>query len=92
MFAKKPKSRIQIEMDSLVEDLRYDQLTSEEYGVILERIVKLHKIEQDNKPNRVDPNTAALIAANILGIVLIIRHEDVNVISSKALSFVLKPR
>jgi hypothetical protein len=46
----------------------------------------------DNRSPRVSPDTALLSATNILGILLIIRHEYVNVITSKAQSFVLKPR
>ena len=93
MFNKsKPKSRLQIEIDQLVLALGDHTTGSEEYGEIVERLSKLHKINQDTRPASVDPNTALMIADNLLGIVVIVRHENLNVITSKALSFVLRPR
>jgi len=55
----------------------------------LERQIKLKELENFAKPK---PDTLALIAANIVGIVLIIGHERANVITSKALGFVSKLR
>lgn len=93
MFVKsKPKSRLQIEIDQLVLALGDHTTGSEEYGEIVERLSKLHKINQDTRPASVDPNTALTIAANLVGIFMIVRHENLNVITSKALSFVLRPR
>ena len=87
-----PKSRLQIEIDQLVLALGDHDPNSEEFGTITERLSKLHKIEQDRKPNRVSPDTALLVGANLLGIAMIIRHENLNVITSKALNFVIKAR
>lgn len=70
------------------EELQVHEVTSEEYATVLERLGKLHKMRQDEKPNRVSPDTAVLAGANILGIMMILRHESLNVITSKALSFV----
>lgn len=93
MFNKsKPKSRLQIEIDQLVRALGDHTSDSEEYGEIVNRLNTLHKINQDLRPASVDPNTALTIAANLVGIFAIIKHESLNVISSKALSFVLRPR
>lgn len=76
----------------VLEDMTNQDPASEEYGELMERLQKLHKMADDNRPSRVSPDTALLSATNILGIILIIRHEYVNVITSKAQSFVLKPR
>lgn len=88
----KPKSRLQIEIDQLVLALGDHAPDSDEFGEIVERLSKLHKINQDIRPVSVDPNTALTVAANLVGIFAIIRHESINVITSKALSFVLRPR
>jgi len=63
---------------------------SEEYGVALEQLSKLNKIRQDEKPDQVCSDALLGAAVNILGIALIIKHEHVNVITSKALSFIRK--
>lgn len=44
------------------------------------------------KPDRVSADTWAMVGANIAGIVLIIGYERLNVITSKALGFILKSR
>lgn len=65
---------------------------TDEYGYLLERVQKLSKMREEFRPDRIDPNTVLTIAANIVGIVVIVRHEEFNVVASKALGFVIKPR
>lgn len=88
----KAKSRLQVEIDKLVLALNDHTTDSDEYGQIVERLSKLHKIQQDNKPASVDPNAALNVAANLIGIMVIIRHEQFNFITSKAMNFVTKAR
>lgn len=40
----------------------------------------------------IDVNTVVLVAGNLAGILLILNHERLHVVSSKALGFVLKGR
>lgn len=51
-----------------------------------------YKEKESEDFRRVKPETLALIAANIAGIVLVIGHERINVITSKALGFIGKLR
>jgi hypothetical protein len=44
------------------------------------------------KPDKVSANTMAVVIANIAGIVLILMSERANVITSKALGFIMKPK
>ena len=53
--------------------------------------LQLKKKELENH-GRLSKETIAVIAANLVGIVLIIGHERLNVITSKALSFIMKPK
>lgn len=58
--------------------------------------VDLRSVETDLKKKeiedrrRVSPDTVAAIAANVVGILLIIGHERISVISTKALGFIPK--
>lgn len=93
MFTKpKAPTLLEKQIARVLEDMMHQDPASEKYGNLMERLQKLHKMADDNRPPRVSPDTALLSATNILGILLIIRHEYVNVITSKAQSFVLKPR
>lgn len=93
MFAKSP---IENELDkaiiSSLKELDNIESKSEEYGVVVDRITKLHKLkaEQAIKPPSMD--TVLIVGANLLGILWVTRYERENVITSKALGFVMKPR
>lgn len=90
MFQPKPKSRLQIEIDRNVLALNDHLPGTEEYGIVVERLSKLHKIQSDNTREKVSPNIALSTAANLFGILMIIQHEHMGVITSKALAFVKK--
>lgn len=73
---------------------------SEEYAKLLDHLSKLYKMKDTEASlrkdavmsRRVSPDTLAIVAANLVGIVLIIGHERANVIATKALSLVTKLR
>jgi hypothetical protein len=67
---------------------------SDEYGVLVDRLDKLHKMKVSDKDNRnrVSADTLLIVGANLAGIVLILGFEKANIVTSKALSFVLKSK
>lgn len=94
MFKPKSKTKLQIEIDKLVLELGNHKPTSVEYGTVAERLSKLEKLKSETtRPFPVPSADTALMAlTHLIGIYLIIRHEDVNVITSKAMGFVPKPK
>jgi len=92
-FKKTSPDEVQLDeaIDELFADLKGREAHQKEYGVVSEQLQKLLKLKAELKAKtRVDANTVALIAANLIGILLILNHERVNVVSSKALSFIRK--
>lgn len=79
-------------LDKALLEMSNHSVTSEEYGKAMERVSKLHKMKEDARPSQVSPDTLIMAATNLLGILLILRHERVDIITSKALSFVAKNR
>lgn len=74
-------------------DLNGRDASSKEYGEVLERVARLQKLKDAEKRSlEVSPDTLVLALTNLIGIAMIIRHENVNVITSKALGFVPKPK
>lgn len=68
-----------------------------------ERLKVLANLVKEEKPaeeksvdkkffDKVDPNLVVSAATNLLGILLILNHERLDIITSKALSFVSKTR
>lgn len=85
-----PPSLLEKQIDRAIRDLDRHEIDSEQYGATLDRLKKLHELQ--DKPDRVSRDTAVLVAANLLGILIIIHHEHVNVISSHAMGLLQKPK
>lgn len=80
------------QLQRLLRELETTEPNSEEYGTLVERLKKFQQMRAEDRPEKLSPNTAALVVTNVLGIVMIVRHEQFNVIVSKALGFVIKPK
>lgn len=98
MFYKKLKSNeeklLDIEIGSMVRQLQsyHASHDDKEYDRIVTQLERLYKLKEMEKPQRVSPDTWALIGANLLGIALIMTHEFTHPITTKALNFAIKPK
>lgn len=92
MFNRPPRPKTELEkaLDRALVQLANQEVGSKEYGEILDRVSKLHKMKEDETPKSVSKDTQAMIAANLLGILLIISYEQAHVMTTKALPFVTK--
>lgn len=64
---------------------------SDEYIKIVTQIERLTALKtNDRRRQSVSPDTLAIVLGNLAGILIIISHERVNVITTKALGFVMK--
>lgn len=76
--------------DDLLDELANGSTTFEDASDLL-KLLKGRK-ELYEKKHKVSPDTMAVIAGNLLGILLILGYEKTDIITSKALGFVLKGR
>lgn len=90
IFIKKDK-RTELEkgIDDHIEVLAGKASTKKELEDVIELMAKRDEIKQKAK-FRISPDTVALVIGNLAGIVLILKYEEMNVITSKALNFVLR--
>jgi hypothetical protein len=88
---KKPTA-LETALDRALETLSEKTVGTDEYVRTLEAVTELHKMKEAEKPSQVSPDTMLLVGANLVGILLIIRHEHVNVITSRAMNTLIKPR
>lgn len=65
---------------------------SEEYKTRLSSLERLYTLKQQEAPKRLSRDTMATVAANVLGILMIVSHERVHVITSKAFSHIYRPK
>ena len=88
----KEPSLLEQEVDRAVRELKNQSIGSEDYMKMLDVISKLHKMKEDEKPSSVSKDTLVLAGANLLGIILVIRHEHLNVITSRAMNMVIRAK
>ena len=96
MFKFRRKVHEPSKLDDLCNEI-YSQLAGhtideEAFGYGVSYIEKLEKIRHTSDDSRVNPNTLVAGAVNLLGIVMILQHERVHVVATKALGFVAKMR
>lgn len=92
MFTPKPTDTSELDKAILIALLQLDTVPaySEEYIQILNQVERLYALKNVNRSPRVSPDTMAVVMGNLLGIVFIVGHERAHVVTSKALSFVMK--
>lgn len=86
------KSKLEKAIDSILDDMAKFDASSDEYGEMTGNLEKLLKAKSYEKSKGISPDTAIVVAANLIGIVLILKHEKIDIITSKALGFVMKGR
>jgi hypothetical protein len=86
------KTPLEQAIDRLHDDMQTVDPNTEQYAKMADNLIKLYKLREHDtvKRWRPSPDVVLATAANLIGIVIIIKHEDVNVITSKALGFVKK--
>lgn len=97
MFQKSPppyyRRLLEEELERAIACLKTALTDSEEYVKMLATVERLHTmLDQENRSNPVSKDTLAVVGANLLGILMIIKHEHINVITSRAMNMVLRPR
>lgn len=98
MFTKKEEPKryqrqLEDELERAIAHLRSALTDSPEYAKMLTVVERLYEmLEKEKTSAPVSKDTLANVGANLLGILMIIKHESVNVITSKALSFVTRLR
>ena len=75
---------------AVLEGMTLHSAHSVEYAQMVAQLETLYSLKE--KPQRVSPDTLATIFANLAGIVMIVGHERLHVVTSKALQFIMKLR
>lgn len=94
MFIKKniddTQSPIDLAITQALSDLQSFSVDSVEYAKGVGQIKELYKLKENNSKKSVSPDVLVNAGANLIGILAILQYERVHVITSKALSFVMK--
>jgi hypothetical protein len=92
MFSRKREPTLLDEaIERALRDLNNHAVGSPEYVKTVDMLYWLNEMKEDPSP-RVSKDTMLIVGGNLLGILMIINHEHLNPIVSKAMSLLLKPR
>lgn len=95
MFAVEPpgnNSALEEAIDAVFSDMTHHRSDDDAYSRSVDQLTKLYKLKEINPPKQISPDTLVIVVGNLLGIILIVGHERMNVVTSKALNFILKLR
>lgn len=94
MFTKKAPSETGLDkaIDEVLREMQGFTSDTEEYATMVTHLSTLYKLKETSSPKGVSADTMAIIAGNLVGIMVIVGYERANIIGSKALSFVMKLR
>lgn len=92
-----PTSSTNPALDETIRQIHLDMSTmtcdTKEYASAADQLIKLYKLREDlTRPHRLSPDVLVPAIANILGIVAILKYEKYDIITTKALGFVMKAR
>lgn len=82
------------EMTNVLSHLEGINPASDEYATVLDKLEKLNALKEPQKEpkKRISPDALVSAGASLLGIVLILSYEQTHVVTTKALSFITKPK
>lgn len=94
MFRKKhhEPSPVDEAIAELVSEMKATTGDTPEYATMVKNLEGLIKAKSHEKDRRFSPDTLLIVGGNLVGILMILNFERVGVVTSKALSFVLKSK
>lgn len=90
--ARKREPDLNPVIDKILVEMAIYGTDTEEYAKNLEFLERVYLLRPNHKPQRVSLDTIVLVLGNLLGILIIVSHERENVITSKGLGLLIRPR
>ncbi len=91
LFAKqKSPTGLDEAIAEVLSDMKGFTSDAPEYCAMTDQLVKLHSLQACEKPQRISKDTLAIVVGNLVGIVMILSYEKTNVITTRALQFMLR--
>lgn len=93
MFKKNTNTTgMKLVIDAATAELLKHDPQSDEYKKIVDQLERLNKISATNSRDKISPDGVIAVLGNLAGIGIIVGHERLAVITSKAIGFVGKFR
>lgn len=90
---KNETTNLQALIDTTQSQMEAHESDSKEYGAMLTQLEKLYRLQSlETTGFKISPDVLVTVVANLLGIFLILGHERLHVVTSKAVNFVVKTK
>lgn len=86
------KTGLEEEIDRVLAQMKTQAAEDTEYAAMVKQLNRLYKLKDLDRPQRVSPDTLAIIAGNLTVALLIVKYERLEIVTSKVQSFLLKLR
>lgn len=86
------KSKLDETIDSLLEEMKAVEGTSQEYSTMASNLATLYSAKAKNAERKVKLDTVLVVAVSLAEVLFILNKEKTEIITSKALGFILKGR
>jgi len=86
------RADLEKEISNLTKKLGVLEPDSKEYQVVADNVVRLCNARSYIKDRFASWDTLAVIGGNLLGIVLVLNYEKLDIVSSKAFGLIIKGR
>lgn len=88
-FEKSEPSTLEVEIERVLSVMSEMLPTDEDYVTVLDQYVKLKKLQTEiDSKQKISSDAMVNAATNLIGIVVILKHEWAHVIGTRAMSFV----
>jgi hypothetical protein len=85
-------SPVETLINTVLEGMRNSGPYAVEYPAQLELLERLYKLKAQARRAPVSSDTIALVAGNLMGILLIVAYEQKHVMTSKGFGHIIKPK
>lgn len=93
MKKRDKRTNLEKEIDSVLARMAEADKLTNEYQILLEYLEKLDQVREKKEPRKkLGWDTIVIVVGGIVQTVLILNYEKINVVTSKAINFVLRGR
>lgn len=86
------KNVLDEEVERVVSVMKDVDPSDDRYGAMAANLVKLSQARSENSRREIDPNVIIGAITNIVGILVILKYEKFDILTSKAINMIVKPR
>lgn len=88
----KKQTYVDNEITRITRELKFKEVDSKEYNDLLDRLGRLQKIRQEEKPDRPSSDTILMAAVSLFQIAMVLKHERFEIITSRAFNMLSRAK